>query len=169
MARKWTFLIKIFVWDLKDESREYGSFEPRGISPYKGPLPGLKQISSLEFDQNPNAMAIANFVSNIGDTNTLSFSKLDCPMTNVLIKANQKQMVLDAINFYVTPISSIPKGLKGQARLNAIFANSLTSVTLKTVRVPQILNVRTDLSGVWYRGTFEAKEVTPFSFKGTHW
>lgn len=175
MARKWTFLIKVFLEATDGDVVEIGAFEPAGISPWKiaGSMgPASEQMDSEKYAYFSNAMAMADFIRSIGDKNTLSFKKLRCPISQDILDAKNAGESLFAIKFCVTPLSSISRGLRGEARLNAIYKNCLSYVTLKTVTVSYFWTVNytgDQVARKWDFATFEAREVGKFQFREKDW
>jgi hypothetical protein len=174
MARKWTFLMKVFLGEGVD-SQEVGAFEPAGISPWKMKSgPGSSDtMGSEKYAHLANAMAMADFVSNIGDKNTLSIKKVRCPLTETFQEAKRDGESLAAANLYITPLASISRGARGTARLESIHRNSLEMVTLRLVTVTALWTVNYIKGNgptiIYDYVTFEAAKLGKFLFKGKDW
>lgn len=166
--------MKVFLGEGED-MMEMGAFEPAGISPWKMKSgPGSSdEMGSEKYAHLANAMAMADFVSNIGDKNTLSFKKVRCPLTETFQEAKRDTEALEAVNLYVTPLSSISRGARGKARLESIYINSLEMVTLRIVMVTAFWTVNyikgNSPTVVYDYVTFEAETIGKFLFKGKDW
>src|SRR5262245_46646490 len=115
--KKWTFLLRIFTTDKTGKVVvEKGEFEALGISPFKI-VAGAKSIvmESENYDRLSNAAAMGDFVSNIGDKNTLSFKKLRCPVTDTFYEFKKSGDALKTVNLFITPLSAINGKLKDKA------------------------------------------------------
>lgn len=174
MARKWTFLIKVFLGEGNDAA-EVGAFEPAGISPWamKSGPGSSDTMGSEKYAHLANAMAMADFVSNIGDKNALSFKKVRCPLTATLQEANRDGESIAAANLYITPLASVSRGVRGKARLESIHRNSLEMVTLRFVSVTALWTVNYIKGNgptiIYDYVTFEAEKIGKFLFKGKDW
>jgi hypothetical protein len=173
--KKWTFLIKVFALDGNmKETIEAGKFEAVGISPYQvisGAQP--PPMESENYDRFANAVAMGDFVSSIGDKNTLSIKKVRCSLTDLFSRVKNEHKTFQAISLYVTPLSAISARLRGEPRLEAIFRNSLEWVRLDNASVSNVwdlmyINNKNSMTLYDYI-TFETKEKPKFRFKGKDW
>ena len=174
MARRWTFLMKVFLGE-GDGTAEVGEFEPAGISPWKMDSgPGSDDtMGSEKYVHLANAMAMADFISNIGDKNAVSLKKVTCPVTQTFREAKNDNESIEAVNLFITPLSTIHRGVRGKARLKSIFDHSLEMVRLRTVTVTSLWTVHfTKGNGptvVYDYVSLEAEKIGGFLFKGKDW
>lgn len=136
MSKKlWGYLIRVFVPD-GDVSLESFRFEATGISPFKHIVgANLQVMKSEEFDAVKNPMAVANFISAIGDKNTLTVKKNNDLRSSMLKKAYENKETYYGIRLDIASLARISPNLKGDARLNKIFATQSESVALKDATV----------------------------------
>lgn len=173
MGKKWTFMIKVFGINRNTkEPIEFGRFETEGISPYKV-VSGAKSMGSQDYDHISSGMAMADFISKIGDKNTLSVKKLHCPLTDTFVEAQKSGKKFTGINVYVTPLSAISARLKGEPRLASLLTNSLEMVMFPNVHVTYswreyVANYNSP-TVLYDYVTFESKDEPKFLFKGKDW
>lgn len=166
--------MKIFLGE-GAEAVEAGVFEPAGISPWnmKSGPGSADKMGSEDYAHHSNAMAMADFISNIGDKNTLTLKKVRCPSTEIFMEAKRDNESLAGVNFYVTPLWAVAKGSRGNARLESIHKNSLEMVTLRSVICTDFWTVHYTKSNnskvVYDYVTLEAEKVGKFLFKGKDW
>ena len=136
MAKNWGYLLKVWVLK-KGEEEEAGLVEADGISPYMFASGTQSAVMESEkYDHFSNAMAIADFVSKIGDKNVLSIKKARCRLSFLFLEAHLKKIVLPGIYLSVTPLSAIPSQVQGDERKRALASNSLEYIMLIKVSVP---------------------------------
>ncbi|MEP6922907.1 MAG: hypothetical protein ABI954_00460, partial [Pyrinomonadaceae bacterium] len=133
----WIYVVSFFGNRQADENAfDSGWFEVEKISPYlfpEGEFFGDKDSQSLD---NANPMQLWDYIKNVGDKNSLAIKKKTDLNTVYLQNAFQGDLELKEVRLYITPVSSIPAGSQGEARLNLVgmkamvtFMSSTPSIT----------------------------------------
>lgn len=170
--KRWGFLLKVFLIYEDGETFEAGQFEAMSISPYKLVSGGAytKFMESDNYDHLTNPLAIGDFISQIGDKNTLSVKKLRDPLTDLFAEVKRNDQSITAINLFVTPLSAVSPKYKGVARLQSLFKNAVEMVRLKDVVVTYQWHSYYAKGGnplvTYDYVTFETEENPKFLFRG---
>jgi hypothetical protein len=165
----WAFLIRLFINGLKDRDppREVAVIEAKYIAPWKlATRADGDTMTRLGYQDVPSAMAMGQFISAIGDTNTLSIRAERDPFgfgTGIAEQAYAKGEALHGIWVLVTPTSAVSERRPGRHRNLELMQKATGAVRLTDVRVTRChVYIQTN-SPQEVAMTFEGKEVI-FSF-----
>lgn len=160
----WGYLIRVFISDDEGTPLENFRFEAMGISPYQQVLgKDLEEMKSDEYKYLSNPMAIAHFISFIGDSNFLSVMKKKDLKSNLLKKSFDDKTPFFGIHLDIASLRHISQNLKGDQRLTKLNTTALESVALKDVSVTNFYSF-SHKSGATDLVTFKCKE-TLFQFE----
>lgn len=178
-TRKWALSIKVMA-EFEDgegnvsEISEVGSFEVLALSLFRTGI-SWGQWDTEDYIYNPNAAAIGNLISHIGDKNALVVKKGQDELTPFLDESYQKQYNLFC-HLYITFLTPTIERLKGKARLKALESQAIEMVRLEDVLFK---STKFEMSAANYRNKNEPAKMyysyllevgeVKFLFKGKDW